>query len=102
MKRIGVIEGFTVKLNPDWNRSHVTTFIELVIEPKCATQIMATIERMPSVKALWSISGRFDLLAEATAPTTEDINELLVDLGNIEGVTRTESHVALSTKFERR
>ncbi|MCH7869470.1 MAG: Lrp/AsnC family transcriptional regulator [Myxococcales bacterium] len=102
LKRIGVIEGFTVKLNPDWNRSHVTTFIELVIEPKSATQIMATIERMPSVKALWSISGRFDLLAEATAPTTEDINELLVDLGNIEGVTRTESHVALSTKFERR
>ena len=102
LKRIGVIEGFTVKLNPDWNRSHVTTFIELVIEPKSATQIMATIERMPSVKALWSISGRFDLLAEATAPTTEDINDLLVDLGNIEGVTRTESHVALSTKFERR
>ena len=102
LKRLGVIEGFTVKLNPDWNRSHVTTFIELVIEPKSATQIMATIERMPSVKALWSISGRFDLLAEATAPTTEDINDLLVDLGNIEGVTRTESHVALSTKFERR
>jgi len=102
LKRLGVIEGFTVKLNPDWNRSQVTTFIELVIEPKCATQIMATIEQMPSVKALWSISGRFDLLAEATAPTTEDINQLLVDLGNIEGVTRTESHVALSTKFERR
>jgi DNA-binding Lrp family transcriptional regulator len=102
LKRLGVIEGFTVKLNPDWNRSHVTTFIELVIEPKCVTPIMATIERMPSVKALWSISGRFDLLAEATATTTEDIDKLLLDLGDIEGVIRTESHVALSTKFDRR
>ena len=69
--------------------------------PEYILDAMEMLERR-SVKALWSISGRFDLLAEATAPTTEEINKLLVDLGNIEGVTRTVSHVALATKFERR
>lgn len=102
LKRLGVIEGFTVKLNPDWHRSQVTTFVELTIEPRHSRQIIEALERMPSIKALWSMSGRFDLLAEATAPTTEDINRLLVDLGEIEGVIRAESHVALSMKFERR
>jgi DNA-binding Lrp family transcriptional regulator len=102
LKRLGVIEGFTVKLNPNWNRNQVTTFVELIIDPKHAKRVMAALERMPSIKTLWSVSGPFDLLAEATAPTTEDINRLLVDLGEIEGVIRTESHVALSRKFERR
>ena len=101
LKRIGVIEGFTVKLNPDWNRNQITTFIELVVDPKYTKQIMATLERIPSIRALWSVSGRFDFLAEATAPTTEDINNLLDDVGNIEGVIRTESAVVLSTKIER-
>jgi DNA-binding Lrp family transcriptional regulator len=102
LKRIGVIEGFTLKLNPDWNRNQITTFIELVIDPKYANRVMVTLEGISSIQALWSVSGRFDLLAEATAPTTEDINSLLDDLGNLEGVTRTESAVVLATKFERR
>jgi DNA-binding Lrp family transcriptional regulator len=102
LKRIGVIEGFTVKLNPDWNRHQITTFVELVIDPKHAKRVMTTLEGISSIQALWSVSGRFDLLAEATAPTTEDINNLLDDLGNLEGVTRTESAVVLATKFERR
>ena len=101
LKRLGVIEGFTVKLNQDWNRSQITTFVELVIDPKYAKQILVALERMPPIKALWSVSGRFDLLAEAATSTTEDINRLLGDVGNIEGVTHTESSVVLSTKFER-
>jgi DNA-binding Lrp family transcriptional regulator len=101
LKRLGVIEGFTVKLNPDWNRSQITTFIELVIDPKYAKRVMVALERMSAIKALWSVSGRFDLLAEATASTTENINNLIDDVGNLEGVTRTESAVVLSTKFER-
>ncbi len=101
LKRLGVIEGFTVKLNPDWNRSQITTFIELVIDPKYAKRVMVALESMSPIKALWSVSGRFDLLAEATASTTEDINSLLDDVGNLEGVTRTESAVVLATKFER-
>jgi DNA-binding Lrp family transcriptional regulator len=102
LKRLGVIEGFTVKLNQDWNRSQITTFIQLFIDPKHAKQIMETLEGIPSIKALWSVSGRFDLLAEASALTTEDIDSLLDEVGGIEGVTRTESAVVLSTKFERR
>ena len=101
LKRLGVIEGFTVKLNPDWDRNQVTTFIELVVDPKYARRIRVTLESMPAIKALWTVSGRFDFLAEATAPTTEDIDRLLDDLGDLEGVTRTESVVVLSTIFER-
>ncbi len=102
LQRQNVVEGFTVKMNPNWHKSQITTFIALVVIPKNARQVIQALERMPYIKALWTVSGRIDLLAEATAPTTEEIDFLLDDVGDIEGVTRTESSVVLSTKFERR
>ena len=102
LQRQNVVEGFTVKMNPNWHKSQITTFIALVVIPKNARQVIQALERMPYIKALWTVSGRIDLLAEATAPTTEEIDFLLDDVGDIEGVMRTESSVVLSTKFERR
>jgi len=102
LKRLGVIEGFTVKLNPSWQQSQITTFISLVVIPQQSKQVIQALERLPYIKALWSVSGRFDLLAEASASTTQKIDLLLDDVGDLEGVTRTESSVVLSAKFERR
>ena len=102
LKRNGVIQGFTVRLNPEWQRKQVSAFIALVVEPKQAKPLISALERMTYIKALWTVSGSFDLLAEATAPSTEDIDQLLDDVGELEGVKRTESSIVLSTKFERR
>ena len=102
LTRLDVIEGYTVKLNTNWQKNQITTFIALTVNPKHAKQAILALERMPYIKALWTVSGGFDLLAEATAPTTGKIDLLLDDVGDIEGVTRTESSVVLSTKFERR
>ena len=102
LKRSGVIEGFTLKLNPEWQRKQVSAFIALVVEPKQAKQLISALEQLAYIKALWTVSGSFDLLAEATAPTTEDIDQLLDEVGELDGVMRTESSIVLSTKFERR
>ena len=102
LTRMKVIEGYTVKLNPNWQKNQITTFIALTVNPKQAKPAIQQLERMPYIKALWTVSGPYDLLAEASAPTTEKIDLLLDDVGDIEGVTKTESSVVLSTKFERR
>ena len=102
LTRMKVIEGYTVKLNPNWQKNQITTFIALTVNPKQAKKAIQQLERMPYIKALWTVSGPYDLLAEASAPTTEKIDLLLDDVGEIEGVTKTESSVVLSTKFERR
>ncbi len=102
LTRMKVIEGYTVKLNPNWQKSQITAFIALTVNPKQAKSAILQLERMPYIKALWTVSGDYDLLVEATAPTTEKIDLLLDDVGEIEGVNKTESSVVLSTKFERR
>jgi DNA-binding Lrp family transcriptional regulator len=57
---------------------------------------------MPSVQTLLSVSGKYDIVALLRAPTTERIDELLDDIGVIEGVNDTESSIILATRLDRR
>jgi len=97
-----VIQGFTVKMTPAWQQQQIRAFIAMTIDPRHARRVIRALEQMPRVSALWTVSGRLDLLAEASAATTEQIDRLLDDVGDIEGISRTESSVVLSTRFERR
>ena len=55
----------------------------------------------PQVETLHTVSGKFDLIARIRALTTDHIDQVLDDIGLIEGVTRTESAIILSTKLDR-
>lgn len=102
LTRDGVIESFTVRLNPNWLEGQVTAFVSLVVDPKQMTQVIDELDKMPEVFALWTVSGRSDLLAMIRAATTADVDGVLDRLGSLRGVTRTESSIILSTKFDRR
>lgn len=100
--RDGVIENFTVRLNAQWLEGQITAMVSLTVDPKLVLQVIAALEQMPEISALWTVSGRSDLLAMARAPTTADVDRVLDEVGSLRGVTRTESSIILSTKFERR
>lgn len=101
LQRDGVIQGYTVKLNPAWLAGQLTAFISMVVDPKRNNRVIAALEKLPALQALWSVSGRNDLVALVRAPTTAEIDQLLDEVGTIDGVTRTESSIILSTKFDR-
>lgn len=102
LQRDGVIQAFTVRLNPEWLQGQITALVSLVVDPKYTARVMASLETMPAIIALWTVSGRNDLIAMARAPTTAGIDRILDEVGSLQGVTRTESSVVLSTKFDRR
>jgi DNA-binding Lrp family transcriptional regulator len=56
---------------------------------------------MPALRLLQSVSGTFDMIALAVAPSVRDMDDLIDAIGNLEGVERTTSSVVLSTKFDR-
>lgn len=98
----GVIEGFTVRLDPRWLGAQVSAIVSLVVDPKYNARVIAALEKLNGIDAVWSVSGRNDLVAIARAATTTDIDRILDEVGALAGVTRTESSVILSTKFDRR
>ena len=57
---------------------------------------------MPQVQLLFTVSGKYDMIAVLRAATTDRIDGLLDEIGLIDGVVDTESAIILSTKFDRR
>jgi DNA-binding Lrp family transcriptional regulator len=102
LMRDGVIEGFTVRIGAEWGQGRVTAMVSLVVDPKCTADVISALERMPAITALWTVSGRSDLVAMARTGSTAEIDQVLDEVGSLRGVTRTESSIILSTKFDRR
>ena len=97
----GVIEGYTVRLNPTYSRSRVTAHTLLRIDPKKAEQLYAQLRTIPAVGGVYALSGEFDALVVLQANTTADLDEALDAAGRLDGVERTQTSIVLSVKFER-
>jgi DNA-binding Lrp family transcriptional regulator len=102
LQRDGVIQGFTVRLGAGHERSRITAIVSMVVDPKYVAQAIAGLERMPEIQVVWTVSGKSDLIAIAGAAGPAEIDRVLDDIGNLRGITRTESAIILSTKIDRR
>ena len=98
----GVITGYGVRLANQGTAEGVLAHVELSVEPRMNAQVVRALVRMPQVETLHTVSGKFDLIAQIRALTTDHIDKALDQIGIIEGVTRTESAIILSTKLDRR
>ena len=101
LERTGVITGYTVRLSDAHERGQIHAYVMLTVVPKQAASVVAAARRMPAVRLLQSVSGPFDLIAEAAAPTVADMDTLIDALGALDGVERTTSSIVLSTKIDR-
>ncbi len=73
----------------------------ITVRPRAAPGVEAALRRMPDVRALHSVAGPSDMIAEAATATIKDMDALIDHIGELEGVERTTSSVILSSKFER-
>ena len=65
----GVIEGYTVRLNPTYSRSRVTAHTLLRIDPKKAEALYGQLRAIPAVGGVYALSGEFDALVVLQANT---------------------------------
>ena len=97
----GVIRGYTVRVHDDYERSRIHAHILITLRPKQMPSVVKTLQAMPEVRVLYSISGGFDLIAQAVAASVGEMDVLTDAIGAIDGVERTSTSIVLSTKFER-
>ena len=97
-----VIEGYSVKLSDETNRGGISAYVSLEVEPRRSLDVTSALTAIAQIEALYTVSGKYDILALVTARSTDDIDRLLDEIGQIGGVTRTESAIVLSTKLDRR
>jgi DNA-binding Lrp family transcriptional regulator len=101
LERAKVITGYSVRVAETHEKNQIHAYVMITVGPKRAAAVSAEIKRMPAVRFLQSVSGPFDMIALAVAPSVRDMDDLIDAIGNLEGVERTTSSVVLSTKFDR-
>lgn len=97
----GIIRGYTLRLDEDYNRNLVSAQVMIEINPKLAKQVNAQLTRISQVRSLYSVNGQYDLMAIIKAENTEQLDQVLDQIGAIDGINKTLSSIVLSTKFER-
>ncbi|ABC28350.1 Transcriptional regulator [Hahella chejuensis KCTC 2396] len=97
----GVICGYTVRLDKEYEKKRISAQVMIEINPKLNKQVETALRRIDEVRSLYTINGQYDFIALIRAETTEQIDEVLDHIGEIEGIEKTMSSIVLSTKFER-
>ncbi len=101
LERSKVITGYTVRTSEAHEQGTIRAMVMITVAPKQSAGVEAAVRRMPDVRALHSVSGPFDMIAEAATPSIGDMDALIDRIGALDGVERTTSSVILSTRIDR-
>ena len=94
----GDIAGFTVLTRADVSDAPVRGLMMIGIEGRGGEKVMARLTGLPAVMAVHSTIGKWDLIAELSAQTLVELDEVILRIRNIDGVTTSETNLLLSTR----
>ncbi len=97
----GVIKGYTLEYGEDYANQLVSAHVLIKVNQKLTARTNGDLHQVPQIRAVFAISGDYDLIAEIEAESTANLSQILDLIGNFEGVERTNSSLILETKFRR-
>ena len=96
-----IITGYTVRLGDNLRSQQIRATVLLQIEPRANAAVLARLKTMPAVEIAHTSSGRFDLILQLRAQTTDELDSCLDTIREITGVIKSESLIQLATKIDR-
>lgn len=97
----GVIVGYTVRLGATEGEQGIQAFVNLSVSPKAARAVIERLSLLPELRQLAAVSGEFDYVAVLRAASTQRLDALLDEIGDIDGVIRTTTSVLLAMRIDR-
>jgi DNA-binding Lrp family transcriptional regulator len=97
----GVIAGYTVQLSSAYLDQEIKAHVMITVSPAMTADIINAMGKFDGVRAIYSVSGPHDLIAEVAAMTVTELDKIIDDIIEIQGVERTVSSVILSTRLKR-
>jgi DNA-binding Lrp family transcriptional regulator len=101
LERDGVLVGYTARLGGAAAAPGVQAYVGITVQPKAAREVQRRLERLPELRQLSTVSGEFDCIALLRADSTQRLDALLDEIGEIDGVTRTTTSVVLALRIDR-
>lgn len=100
MEDSGAIAGYTLRLGGSV-RAAVRATVLLTLEPRSEPEVLKRLTALREVDQVHTTSGRYDLMVQMSADTTERINDALDQIVVARGVRSTESLIHLAQKLDR-
>lgn len=101
LEKRGVLVGYTVRLSDDYERGQIRAHVMISSDPKQNAKICDALSKMTAVRELHAVNGVYELLAIVSAESTQHLDEVLDQIGNVDGISKTTTSVLLSTKLSR-
>ncbi|MBN7784599.1 Lrp/AsnC family transcriptional regulator [Ponticoccus gilvus] len=101
LEQSGAIAGYTIRRGQRLDPAIRATVL-IGVEPRATASVLARLKQVKEVETVHTTSGRFDLVAELAAQTTEALDRALDQIGEAKGVRGSESLIHLSTRIDRR
>lgn len=97
----GVIRGYSLEVGGEYYANQVEAHVSIKVHQKLTARTNSSLEQIGEVAQLYSVSGEYDLIAIVQAQSLEALSAVLDEIGNLEGVERTNSAVVLEIRFRR-
>ncbi|ARN19377.1 Lrp/AsnC family transcriptional regulator [Piscinibacter gummiphilus] len=97
LERNGTIVGYTVRLRPQTEEHRMRALMTIAVEGNVADEVIRALRGDPSVEALHTTNGRWDIIAELRADSLEEFDRILSRLRRVDGISSTETSLLLST-----
>lgn len=101
LEEAGIVRGYHAVLSSRKIGLDVTSFIGVSMSPAGIEQLEARLPELDEVLESHHVTGAYTLLLKVKTQNTETLEQLISRIRLIEGVTRTETLVVLSTQRER-
>ena len=101
LQKRGIIKGFTIKFDDNYERGQVQAHVMIQSQPKASAHIIQQLKNLSAITALHAVNGSYEMLAMVEAASTKELDQTLDIIGNVEGIDKTNTSIILSTKFLR-
>lgn len=95
LTREGVIERYSVKVNPERLGLTTTIFALMRVKAGVIRSIRRKLTKLQFVSEVYEITGQYHFLVKITAPSFADAAKTIDDLMNLDGVVEVSTYTAL-------
>jgi DNA-binding Lrp family transcriptional regulator len=94
--RRGIIKKFTIDFDAHYERRLLKAQMLINLRAGVSRKVIRILQKRPQITAIMSVSGIYDLIIELTVDASSELDQLVDDIRETEGIERTISCVILS------
>ena len=102
LEELNIIQGYCLKVNPLALNYKTKAFVGVILErANTYKEVSAKIKKIPEIIELHFTTGQYGILAKAFCKDNKHLQEVLVKIHNIEGVSNTDTMISIEQLIER-